>query len=158
MLKKPIPAGYHDSEGAAKLLGIPKHKLFKILREETWIHMGGDSKNLPRRELKVNGWMSTLDGAYCLKGKKEIVKKSSKLLISQAGLQELKKIIDKRKLDKNTMATTHTEVKPEKTIKAPVIKIEAAEKPFNKAAAEIERNKHLAQMAEWGLPIAAGRN
>ena len=156
MFKKPIPAGYHDSEGAAKLLGIPKRKLFEILREETWIHIGGDLNNLPRRELKANGWMSTLDGSYCLKGKKEIVKNSSKLLISQAGLQELKKIIDKKSLDEKTMEHTQTQKPEPQKAKAPVIKIEPPEKPFNKEAAEIERKKCLAELADLGIPNVSG--
>lgn len=154
MRKAHIPAGYHDAEGAAILLGVKKRVLLATLRELGWVDTGGDNHNLPRRELKANGWMSTLDGSYCLKGKKEIVKRSSKLLLSQTGFQELKKEMDKLKI-KEAEASAAPIPAP---IKAPVIKIEAAEKPFDQAAAEIERNKHIAQMAEWGLPIAAGRN
>jgi len=154
MRKAHIPAGYHDAEGAAILLGVKKRVLLATLRELGWVDTGGDNHNLPRRELKANGWMSTLDGSYCLKGKKEIVKRSSKLLLSQTGFQELKKEMDKLKTKEAEALAAPTPA----PIKAPVIKIEAAEKPFDKAAAELERNKHIAQMAEWGLPIAAGRN
>jgi len=42
--------------------------------------------------------------------------------------------------------------------KAPVIKIEAAEKPFNKEAAELERKKCLAELADLGIPNVSGWN
>jgi hypothetical protein len=154
MSQAPIPAGYHDADSAAKLLGITKRELLKTLRELAWVHVGGDQHNLPRHELKAAGWMTTHDRAYCLKGKSEIVKSYSTLLLSQIGFQELKKAMEH--LKHNTAVVRQAPVQP---VKAPVIKIEpAAEKPYDKAAADIERNKHLAQMAEWGLPIAAGRN
>ena len=151
MSHAPIPAGYHNADSAAKLLGVSKRELLKTLRELAWVHVGGDQHNLPRHELKAAGWMTTHDRAYCLKGKKEIVKSYSTLLLSQTGFQELKK-----KMQTHKIQPTEPTAAP---VKAPVIKIEAAvEKPYDKAAAEIERNKHMAQMAEWGLPIAAGLN
>lgn len=152
MRKAHIPAGYHDAEGAAILLGVKKRVLLATLRELGWVDTGGDNHNLPRRELKANGWMSTLDGSYCLKGKKEIVKRSSKLLLSQTGFQELKKEMDKLKT-KEAEALAAPIPAP---IKAPVIKIEAAEKPFNKEAAELERKKCLAELADLGIPNVSG--
>ena len=155
MSKSPIPAGYHDADGTAKLLGIPKLQLLKMLRELAWVNVGGDQHNLPRRELIAAGYMATQTGSYCLKGKKEIVKTYSALLLSQKGFQELKNRMEQLKNDEDEEPIPSAPI----IKKAPVIAIEQQpEKPFNKAAAEIERNKHLAQMAEWGLPIAAGRN
>lgn len=152
MRKAHIPAGYHDAEGAAILLGVKKRVLLATLRELGWVDTGGDNHNLPRRELKANGWMSTLDGSYCLKGKKEIVKRSSKLLLSKTGFRELKKEMDKLKT-KEAEALAAPTPSP---IKAPVIKIEAAEKPFNKEAAELERKKCIDDLAQMGIPIVSG--
>ena len=154
MSKSPIPAGYHDADGTAKLLGISKLQLLKTLRELAWVNVGGEQHNLPRRELITAGYMATQTGSYCLKGKKEIVRTYSALLLSQKGFQELKTRMEQMKNDEKQS------IPPAPIFeKAPVIAIEQKpEKPFDKAAAEIERNKHLAQMAEWGLPIAAGRN
>lgn len=154
MSKSPIPAGYHDAEGAAKLLGVSKREMLSALRELAWVNIGGEQHNLPRRELITAGFMATQTGSYCLKGKKEIVKTYSALLLSQKGFQELKIRMEQLKSDQKKSITPAPIFK-----KAPVVAIEKKpEKPYDKAAAEIERNKHIAQMAEWGLPIAAGRN
>ncbi len=152
MRKAHIPAGYHDAEGAAILLGVKKRVLLATLRELGWTDTGGDNHNLPRRELKANGWMSTLDGSYCLKGKKEIVKRSSKLLLSQTGFQELQKEMDKLKAKETESSTATTKA----AVKAPVLIMELPEKPFNKEAAEIERKKCLAELADLGIPNVSG--
>lgn len=152
MSQAPIPAGYHDADSAAKLLGITKRELLKTLRELAWVHVGGDQHNLPRHELRTAGWMTTHDRAYCLKGKKEIVKSYSTLLLSQIGFQELKKAMQNLKKTQEIIAQA-----PQKQIKAPVIKIEpAAEKPYDKAAAEIERKKCIDELAQMGIPIVSG--
>lgn len=157
MRKAPIPAGYHDAEGAAKLLGIKKYVLLKMLRELTWVHTGGDLHNLPRREYKANGYMTTLDGSYCLKGKKEIVKKSSKLLLSQTGFQEFKKIVERKKMESTQEKPTAIAQGPAPTTSAHIVKMEhTQEKPFNQAAADAERQKCLAELAEMGIPTVSG--
>lgn len=151
MSKSPIPAGYHDAEGAAKLLGISKLQLYKTLRELAWVNVGGDSHNLPRRELIAAGYMATQTGSYCLKGKKEIVKNYSALLLSQKGFQELKKRIDMRSAEENTPPPAPIFTKPQ-AARAP----EAPEKPFDKEAADAERQRCLAELADMGIPTVSG--
>lgn len=152
MSKSPIPAGYHDAESAAKLLGISKLQLLKTLRELAWVNAIGDSRNLPRRELIAAGYMATQDGAYCLKGKKEIVKTYKALLLSQKGFQELKTRMENMKNEEKKSL-------PPAPIfnKAPVIKIEEApDKPFNQQAADAERQRCLADLADMGIPTVSG--
>jgi hypothetical protein len=156
MSQAPIPAGHHDADSAAKLLGVTKRYLLQYMRELGWLHVGGDHHNMPRHELKHAGWLATHDRAHCLKGKKEIVKTYRVMLLSQTGFQELKKIMHTKK---EALAPV-TNIAPQVI----AIKIEQpkkeiiAEKPYDKTASEIERQTYLQQMADWGFPIAAGRN
>lgn len=152
MSKSPIPAGYHDAEGAAKLLSISKLQLLQTLRELAWVNIGGDQHNLPRRELITSGYMATQTGSYCLKGKKEIVKTYSALLLSQKGFQELKKRME-------TIKNNDVNAQPD----APVLKSastariqELPDKPFDKMAADIERKRCLAELADMGIPTVSG--
>lgn len=152
MSKSPIPAGYHDAEGAAKLLGISKLQLLKTLREMAWVYVGGDQHNLPRRELIAAGFMATQTGSYCLKGKKEIVKTYSALLLSQKGFHELKKRMEHMKLiEERALPPAPIFTKPQ-AVRAP----EAPEKPFDKAAADAERQRCLAELADMGIPTVSG--
>lgn len=47
-----LPAGCHDAETAAQLLGMSKRALLKRMREMGWLNVGGgdNNHNLPRRE------------------------------------------------------------------------------------------------------------
>lgn len=148
-----LPAGCHDAESAAKLLGMSKLALLKRMREMGWLNVGGgdSNHNLPRRELIKNGYLCTQDRGYCLKGKKEIAKSYRVMLLTQQGFNALKS-----ELEKMNTAT-------EKTYRAPVIKAlpqpaqmhqlkpAEPEPEFNRAAAEKERDEALKQMREWGI-------
>lgn len=148
-----LPAGCHDAESAAQLLGMSKLALLKRMREMGWLNVGGGdgNHNLPRRELIKNGYLCTQDRGYCLKGKKEIAKSYRVMLLTQQGFNALKS-----ELEKMNTAT-------EKTYTAPVIKSlptpaqmhelkkPEPEAPFDRAAAEKERDEALKQMREWGI-------
>lgn len=85
-----LPTGCHDAEAAAKLLGMSKRALLKVMRELGWLNVSGDTMNLPRREYTNNGYLCTQERAYCLKGKKEITKSYRVVLLTQTGFTALK--------------------------------------------------------------------
>lgn len=147
-----LPAGCHDADSAAKLLNVTKLELLKRMRDIGWLYVGGEAHNLPRQELKRRGFMTTQERGYCLKGKREIGKSYSVMLLTQFGFQELKKI-----MQSTPEGEPDKKLAPIAQVRRPIV-IEPIEKPFNELAANEEREKLLQQMSEWNLPIAAGRN
>lgn len=153
MTKHHLPAGCHDAESAAQLLGMSKRALLQKLREMGWLNVGGDAHNLPRRELTTRGWLCTQQRGYCLKGKKEIAKSYTVMLLTQAGFAALKNELEKEKMNtqKTTQQTTgahHTAPKHQQY--APTREQETVI-PFNRETADEERKKALEQLKDWGL-------
>jgi hypothetical protein len=161
MSQSHLPPGCHDAQSTAELLNMSKKALLKAMREMGWLIVGTDEHNLPRREYIACGWLTTQDRGYCLKGKKEIGKSYRVMLVTQAGFIALKAKLNNHQ----QMATAAKEAEQAKQ-RAPTAKKLTPEvsaepenvKPFNRSAAEAERKKMLQQMADWNLPIAAGRN
>ena len=148
-----LPAGCHDAESAAQLLGMSKVALLKRMREMGWLNVGGGdgNHNLPRRELINNGYLCTQDRGYCLKGKKEIAKSYRVMLLTQLGFKALKS-----ELEKMNTTTAKTYIPPVVTpLPAPAqmheLKAVTTDIPFDRAAAEKERDEALKQMREWGI-------
>jgi len=147
-----LPAGCHDAESAAQLLGMSKRALLKAMRELGWLYVGGgdNSHNLPRRELIKNGYMCTQDRGYCLKGKKEIAKSYCVMLLTQMGFIALKKELEKMN---NNIPNQHTPTVAHLPPPAKMHTVKPAEPEieFNREAAEKERDEALKQMREWGI-------
>lgn len=147
-----LPAGCHDAESAAKLLGMSKLALLKRMREMGWLNVGGgeNNHNLPRRELIKNGYLCTQDRGYCLKGKKEIAKSYRVMLLTQQGFAALKKELEKVN-NTNTQYTPPTVKKLPPPAQMHQLKPAEPEPEFNRAAAEKEREEALKKMREWGI-------
>lgn len=140
-----IPAGCHDANTAAELLGVSKRRLLLQLRELGWIDTGGDLHNLPRREYIQCGWMAIQERGYALKGGPQIEKSYRVMLLTQPGFQELKRIM--QNATNPPPNTTETAPKP-KAITLPPPRIMTQEE---REASDIERKKALEQLAAWGL-------
>lgn len=149
--KHQLPAGYHDAESAAQLLGMSKLALLKLMRELGWLNTGGGdgNHNMPRRELIKCGYLSTQDRGYCLKGKKEIAKSYRVMLLSQAGFTALKHELEKSKMAQPLPAP----VKPEtaQAQRPAPTPTEETVVPFNRETADAEREKALEQLRAWGI-------
>lgn len=151
MTKHQLPAGCHDAESAAQLLGMSKKALLKKMRELGWLNVGGGpgNHNMPRRELTACGYLFTQERGYCLKGKREIAKSYSVMLLSQAGFVALKKLLG--------APTMTTPAPQETTATLPMQRAaqthEPEEKilPFDREAAEQERKKIMDQFRDWGI-------
>lgn len=151
MTKHQLPAGCHDAESAAQLIGISKKALLKKMRELGWLNVGGGpgNHNMPRRELVARGYLFTQERGYCLKGKREIAKTYSVMLLSQTGFVALKKLLE---------APTMTPPEPAKpATAAPTQTVAPAHEPeekiltFDREAAEQERKKIMEQFRDWGM-------
>ena len=148
MSKHHLPAGCHDAETAAQLLNMSKRALLQKMREMGWLNVSGDTRNLPRRELTARGWLCTQQRGYCLKGKKEISKSYTVMLLTQAGFAALKNELEKEKMITNTQAPI---AKPETPITASTAHSDETIIPFNRETADAERKKALEQLKDWGL-------
>jgi len=161
MSQHTLPAGCHDAETAAQLLKMSKKALLKKMRELGWLKVGGGTgnHNLPRREYVLRGWLCTQDRGYALKGKKEISKTYRVMLLTQEGFKALKNELQNNHA--RGAAATEAEQAPQQ--KAPSASKQATDAralpvaQFDRHAAEAERQKLLQQMADWNLPVAAGR-
>lgn len=141
-----LPTGCHDADSAAKVLGVTKLQLLAFMREIGWLYAGGDMHNLPRQELKRKGILTTQERGYCLKGKREIGKTYSVMLLTQLGFQELKKLM------KTTEASAKTEhEKPQILAKEPLQKTEETEKPYDKVSADAAHEKFLDDLRNLGI-------
>lgn len=155
-----LPPGCHDANSAAELLGMSKRALLQRMRELGWLIVGGKDRNLPRNEYKKRGWLTTLERGYCLKGKKEITKTYEVMLLTQMGYQALKTQLQNNPQPAGAAATDAEQAPQQKAPSASQRAPDARALPvvtFNRNAAEIERQKCLNQMADWGIPVAAGR-
>lgn len=150
MAKHQLPAGCHDAESAAQLLGMSKKALLKKMRELGWLNVGGGpgNHNLPRRELTACGYLFTQERGYCLKGKREIAKTYSVMLLSQTGFVALKKLLEAPTMQKEPPKSSA----PALTQTARALP-ESEEKviPFDQEAAEQERKKIMEQFRAWGI-------
>jgi hypothetical protein len=150
-----LPAGCHDAETAAQLLNMSKRALLKKMRELGWLNVGGGegNHNLPRREFTKNGFLCTQDRGYCLKGKKEISKSYRVMLLTQTGFNALKHELEKMKTNTQTKKEQTTAVvahlpKPHQMHQ---VAPQEPDAPFDREAAEKERDEALKHMREWGL-------
>ena len=147
MSKHHLPAGCHDAESAAQLLGMSKIALLQKLREMGWLNVGGNAHNLPRRELTKLGYLCTQQRGYCLKGKKEIAKSYSVMLLTQAGFIALKKQLEN---EKNMPSPTPQEFTT-KPVAPPTPIKETKVIAFDKESADEERKKIMEQLRDWGM-------
>lgn len=149
-----LPAGCHDAETAAQLLGMSKRALLQKMRELGWLNTGGGegNHNLPRREFVKNGYLCTQDRGYCLKGKKEIAKSYRVMLLTQLGFNALKNELENMKTtNKKAEAPTATIAHLPTPLQIHTAQTTEPEAPFNRAAADKEREEVLKQMREWGI-------
>ncbi|QEY15499.1 hypothetical protein D0C16_05620 [Cellvibrio sp. KY-GH-1] len=158
MSQNHLPAGCHDAEAAAKLLGISKRALLKTMRELGWLNVSGDAINLPRREFANNGFLCTQERGYCLKGKKEISKSYRVMLLTQIGFAALKIEIER-------MKSAAAEIKKTRLVvveKSPEANPQSnqtddhqepdREAPFDRAASDKSREQTMAELQQtlWG--------
>ena len=138
MTKHHLPAGCHDAETAAQLLGMSKKALLQKMREMGWLNVSGESRNLPRRELVKAKFLCTQQRGYCLKGKKEIAKSYSVMLLTQAGFKALKTELEKEESEPETITASPTKI-------APVTQPDSQENvvPFNQETADAARKKTI---------------
>lgn len=148
-----LPAGCHDAETAAQLLNMSKRALLKRMRELGWLNVGGGegNHNLPRREFTKNGFLCTQDRGYCLKGKKEISKSYRVMLLTQTGFIALKNELEKMKTQAAKEQTTAVVAHLPKPHQMHQVEQQAPEAPYDREAAEKERDAALQQMREWGI-------
>lgn len=152
MSKHHLPAGCHDAETAAQLLNMSKRALLQKMREMGWLNVSGDTRNLPRRELTARGWLCTQQRGYCLKGKKEISKSYTVMLLTQAGFAALKNELEKEKMQTQTIKPTPTPTSAGHTsTTGATAHTEETVIPFNRETADAERKKALEQLKNWGL-------
>lgn len=144
MRKHALPADCHDAESAAQLLGLSKKALLKMLRSRGWVQTGGAAHNQPRAMYVQQGWLTTQVRSYALKGRKEIVKTYSVLLITQAGMAIL------QNAGTQTDAATNEEPAPAKPkLSAP--EPEAPQATASPEAIEAEHRKAMQKLRELGL-------
>lgn len=147
MTKHVLPAGCHDAESAAQLLGMSKKALLKKMREMGWLNVGGGpgNHNMPRRELIAHGYLFTQERGYCLKGKREIAKTYSVMLLSQTGFMALKKHLDDEKLQRIAPPVPEKKAEASTPPKAPAVTQSEPETivPFNRETADAARAKTL---------------
>lgn len=148
--KHTTPAGTHDAQAAAELLGISKKALLKRMRELGWLRVGGDTHNLPHPEYVRKGYLTTQQRGYCLKGNKAIGKTYTVMLLNQQGYEELKKIMNtKPKPASNTAAPTAPAKKaaPSGTVHTQKVT------HFDRNRAEAERRAAMQDLAAMGIGI-----
>lgn len=148
-----LPAGCHDAETAAQLLNMSKRALLKKMRELGWLNVSGgkENRNLPRREFTNNGYLCTQDRGYCLRGKKEISKTYRVMLLTQTGFIALKNELQKMEQQTKAVKEQSTAVvahlpKPHQMNQ---VAQQEPEAPYDRAAADKERQETLRQMQEW---------
>jgi len=139
-----LPSGCHDADSAAKLLGLSKKALLKMLRNRGWINNGGPAHNQPRAMYVQQGWLTTQVRSYALRGRKEIVKTYNVMLITQAGMAMLQN------------AATQPEpakTEPPALAKAPTPAPQPEEKPVPASpdVIEAEHRKAMQKLRELGL-------
>lgn len=156
-----LPAGCHDANTAAELLGMSKKALLKKMRELGWLIVGGgkDNHNLPRREFILRGWLTVQERGYRLKGQSEIGKTYRVMLLTQTGFNALKTQLQNNPA-RGSAAKDAEQTPQQKAPSANQRATEARTLPvvtFNRHAADAERKKALQQMQDWGIPVTAGR-
>ena len=153
MSQNHLPAGCHDAETAAQLLNMSKRALLQKMREMGWLNVSGDTRNLPRRELTARGWLCTQQRGYCLKGKKEIAKSYTVMLLTQAGFAALKNELEKEKMQTQITRSTPQPPTAPSAGRSETMGTTGEEivTPFNRETADAERKKALDQLKDWGL-------
>lgn len=161
-----LPAGHHDANTAAELLGMSKKALLKRMRELGWLIIGGDAHNLPRREYVQMGYMNTQERGYALKGHQDIARSYRVMLLTQKGYQELKKVIDTNPNSEDQGTAQAAEKRPTRQSGGaprramnPTAADDAQDKPKliqdmtpeEREAAEAERDQCLEQLRAMGL-------
>lgn len=144
MRKHALPAGCHDAESAAQLLGLSKKGLLKMLRARGWVQTGGTAHNQPRAMYVQQGWLTTQVRSYALKGRKEIVKTYNVMLITQTGMAIL------QNAGNYTEASTTAAPVPEKP-KQPAPEPEPQQAPASPEVIEAEHKKAMQKLRELGL-------
>jgi hypothetical protein len=89
----PLPAGYHDAQSAALVLGMSKRQLLAHLRELGWLDSREGMRNMPRRDIQKKGLLTLQMRSYCLRGQREIIKYYPVMLLTPVGFRVLKSII-----------------------------------------------------------------
>lgn len=151
MSQNHLPAGCHDAETAAQLLNMSKRALLQKMREMGWLNVSGDTRNLPRRELTARGWLCTQQRGYCLKGKKEIAKSYTVMLLTQAGFAALKNELEKEKMQTHAVKKSKPDTLAPIAVNSPASNAEKTVIPFDRETADAERKKALEQLKDWGL-------
>ena len=162
MSQHQLPTGCHDANSAAQLLKMSKRALLQRMRELGWLLIGGDSHNLPRQEYIRNGFLSTQERGYGLRGKMEISKSYRVMILTQKGFQALKEALNNTvtKAEVTASGNAHASAKNNGAIAtsnqqemdspAPGI----VEPLFNREKSEQAHQEYLKSLAEIGIPVS----
>lgn len=142
MNQPPLPTGCHDIKTAALLLGVKQNFLFKKLRQLGWIYTGTYKNdpyhNTPCRTARLAGWVTEHLRGYPAPYNKHVAICYNTTIITQCGLEELK-----RTMNKNNYLP-----------KIPELTLENAQKKqteIKTSSANEEREKALKELEEMGL-------
>lgn len=143
MAQHNLPAGCHDADSAALLLGMSKKALLKRMRELGWLTISKDKRNhnLPRHEYTRLGYLTVQERGYGLRGKMEISKTYQVMLLTQIGFQALKKALSTAP----TIATSTTP-EPAKKIQFTPAPPEPT-KPYNREASTKAHDEFFKEIA-----------
>ena len=141
-MNNPIPAGCLTIQSAALLLGVTDKLLFKKLRELRWLHTGTYDKdpmhNMPRRDYKLAGFVSTHTRGYPAPYNKNIALIYRVPILTERGFNELKiKMNMNQEQPKPAPLTLENAQKKQAQIVAP--------------SKNEEHEKAMAQLREWGF-------
>lgn len=152
MTRPPLPTGCQDIKSAATYLGMTHKALLNLLRSRGWIinAPGRPTHNLPTRRCESAGLLTRADRAYCLKGKKDIVRMYQISLLTPKGIAELAKMTNQINETPNfiLISTNHESIdhKTNANCCRPLDKKEKTQQVNTK-----EREKCISQLREWGL-------
>lgn len=156
-----LPTGCHDAASAAQLLNMSKRKLLQRMRELGWLVVGGETHNLPRHEYTRNGYLSTQERGYGLRGKMEISKSYRVMILTQKGFQALKEALNNNAMKPEAKATGNAKAPSIEGAAAPNNKQEMGvctpttlEPLFNREKSEQAHQEYLKNLAEIGIPVS----
>jgi len=133
-------------------MGMTHKALLRLLRKQGWINNapGKAHHNLPTRTCESAGLLTTTDRAYCLKGKKNIVRMYRVALLTPKGMAELKKMINETNEKPNfILVSGNAEPLNAKATDRRFFTVE--NEPVTQPGETKEREKCIEQLREWGI-------
>lgn len=144
-MQQPMPANCHDVKTAAQLLNTNVFNLYKQLRKMAWVHSGANKKdplrNTPKAWAKQQGLLIGQERGFAAPYNNQRTKIYIATLITERGLQELIKLMDKNNAQKT----------PPKPMALNEQNAQLAKLKTHDTETTKEREELLAMMAKWGL-------